>query len=104
MALVSNQELKEEIKILIDQMPKEEEEEEEEFFEIDLELVNNYFSASHNYNWESYFTASTSSTCTLLANCLLPIADVSCAIPTSTKACDAFISLTPSGGSPFLGF
>lgn len=104
MALVFNQELKEEIKFLIDHMPKEEEEE-EEFFEIDLELVNsNYFSSSQNYNWESYFTTATTSTCTLLANCLLPISDVSCAIPTTTKACDAFISLPPSGSSSFSRF
>ncbi|XP_004249451.1 uncharacterized protein [Solanum lycopersicum] len=104
MALVSNQQLKEEIKILIDYLPKEEEEEDEEFFEIDLELVNNYFSTPHNYNWESYFRATTTSSCTLLANCLLPIADVSCAIPITTKACDAFISLPPSGGSSFSRF
>ncbi|KAK4345787.1 hypothetical protein RND71_035963 [Anisodus tanguticus] len=97
MALTTNQEFKEEIKIVIDHIvEEEEEEEEEELFEIDLELVNN-ISPPH-YNLESYFTTATSS-CTLLANCLLPIADVSSAIPTTTKACDNFISWPPGGSS-----
>ncbi|KAM3339986.1 hypothetical protein P3S68_029856 [Capsicum galapagoense] len=118
MALVANQELKEEyecnksicrqkdhskmIEIFIDHMLDEEEEEEEEFFEIDLELVNNI--STPHYNWENYFTATTRSNCTLLANCLLPIADVSSAIPTTRKACDAFISWTPGGDFRYLRF
>lgn len=55
----------------------EEEEEDGDLFEINLEIVNKI--PPPQYYWESYFTAATSST--LLANCLLPIADVSCAVP-----------------------
>lgn len=63
---------------------KEEEEEEEDLFEINLEAVNS-FPAPQNY-WESYFattsTTSSSSACgALMANCLLPISDVSNAVP-----------------------
>nr|XP_009800796.1 PREDICTED: uncharacterized protein LOC104246635 [Nicotiana sylvestris] len=73
--------LKEEYKILVHMVEEEGEDEEEEFFEIDLEIVNNI---PPPHYWESYFTAATSST--LLANCLLPISDVSCAIPAVAKA------------------
>ncbi|KAJ4705195.1 2-isopropylmalate synthase [Melia azedarach] len=65
----------------------QEEEEEEELFEIDLEAVE---SIPPPHYWESYFTAATSST--LLANCLLPISDVSSAIPMASSAnCSLFI-------------
>ncbi|KAJ4829120.1 hypothetical protein Tsubulata_035896 [Turnera subulata] len=57
-------------------------EEEEELFEINLEAVN---SIPPPHYWESYFTATRSA---LLANCLLPIADVSCAVPASPTACN----------------
>lgn len=57
---------------------KVEEDEEEDLFEINLEIVNDI--PPPQYEWESYFTAATSNT-VLLANCLLPIADVSCAVP-----------------------
>lgn len=66
---------------------KEEEEEEEDLFEINLEAVNS-FPPPQNY-WESYFattgtTTSSSSACgALMANCLLPISDVSNAVPIS---------------------
>ncbi|WCJ34325.1 hypothetical protein M5689_015640 [Euphorbia peplus] len=60
-------------------------EEEDELFEIDFEAIS---SIPPPHYWESYFTATTS---TLLANCLLPIADVSCAIPTPrSTVCNSF--------------
>ncbi|OAY42891.1 hypothetical protein MANES_08G024300v8 [Manihot esculenta] len=55
-----------------------EDEEEEELFEIDLESVDRI---PPPHYWESYFTATGSA---LLANCLLPIADVSNAVPTTS--------------------
>lgn len=55
---------------------KEEDEEEEDLFEINLEIVNNI--PPPQYCWDTYFLPTTN---TLLANCLLPIADVSCAVP-----------------------
>lgn len=57
----------------------EEEEEEEELFEINLEVVN---SIPPPHYFENYFTATGN---TLFANCLLPIADVSSAIPIVSK-------------------
>ncbi|CAK7329851.1 unnamed protein product [Dovyalis caffra] len=51
-----------------------EEEGEEELFEIDFEVIDSL--PPPQYNWENYFTASGSA---LLANCLLPIADLSTA-------------------------
>ena len=59
----------------------EEEEEEEELFEINLEAVN--IIPPPQYYWESYVTATSN---TLLANCLLPISDVSSAIPIVSKS------------------
>ncbi|KVH90362.1 uncharacterized protein LOC112522191 [Cynara cardunculus var. scolymus] len=55
---------------------EEEEEEEEELFEIDLEAVGDL---APPYYWESYLTATADYT--LFANCLVPVADVSSAIP-----------------------
>ncbi|KAJ9181406.1 hypothetical protein P3X46_009539 [Hevea brasiliensis] len=52
------------------------EDEGEVLFEIDLEAVDRI---PPPHYWESYFTATSSA---LLANCLLPISDVSGAIPT----------------------
>ncbi|KAI3706769.1 hypothetical protein L6452_24725 [Arctium lappa] len=59
-----------------DMKEEEEEEEEEELFEIDLEAVGDL---PPPYYWESYLTATTDYT--LFANCLVPIVDVSSAIP-----------------------
>lgn len=53
---------------------EEEEEEEGDLFEINLEIVNKI--PPPQYYWETIITTNT-----LLANCLLPIADVSCAVP-----------------------
>lgn len=69
--------------------PEEEDEEEEDLFEINLEIFNKI--PPPEYCWESYFTATTTSN-TLLANCLLPIADVSSAVPMVMRACDALLS------------
>ncbi|OAY40873.1 hypothetical protein MANES_09G056350v8 [Manihot esculenta] len=63
------------------------EDEEEELFEIDLDAVDRI---PPPHYWESYFTATSSA---LLANCLLPIADVSCAVPTSSTL-SSVLSLT----------
>ncbi|KAK0585781.1 hypothetical protein LWI29_033953 [Acer saccharum] len=60
------------------------EDEEDDLFEIDLEAVDSIPPVPH-YR-ESYFTATTNTT-TLLANCLLPISDVSSAIPMVSTAC-----------------
>ncbi|XP_017976774.1 PREDICTED: uncharacterized protein LOC18598219 [Theobroma cacao] len=57
------------------------EDEEEELFEINLEAVN---SIPPPHYWEAFFTATRSA---LLANCLLPISDLSSAIPTVSTAC-----------------
>ncbi|KAF5750501.1 hypothetical protein HS088_TW03G00838 [Tripterygium wilfordii] len=58
------------------------EEDEEELFEINIELVNRI---PPPHYWESYFTATSD---VLLANCLLPVADVSSAVPLTSKACN----------------
>ena len=62
---------------------KEMEDEEEELFEINLEAVN---SIPPPHYWEAFFTATSNA---LLANCLLPISDLSSAIPTVSTACIA---------------
>ncbi|XP_022767114.1 uncharacterized protein LOC111311733 [Durio zibethinus] len=56
------------------------EDEEEELFEINLEAVN---SIPPPHYWEAFFTATSSA---LLANCLLPISDLSSAVPTVSTA------------------
>uniref|UniRef100_A0A6N2L3H5 Uncharacterized protein n=1 Tax=Salix viminalis TaxID=40686 RepID=A0A6N2L3H5_SALVM len=53
-----------------------EEEEEEDLFEIDIHAV--YSIPSPKYHRVSYFPATATA---LLANCLLPIADLSSAVP-----------------------
>ncbi|KAL3532078.1 hypothetical protein ACH5RR_005599 [Cinchona calisaya] len=73
--------------------------EEEEFFEINLEIVHKI---PPSHYCESYFTA-TSSSHTLLANCLLPVTEVSSAVPTIAKACDRAFSWHADAGS-FNGF
>lgn len=57
------------------------EEEEEDLFEIDLEAVESI--PPPQYKWDSYFTAAGD---VLLANCLLPVTDISRAIPTVSEA------------------
>lgn len=66
---------------------QEQEEEEEELFEINLEAVNSI--PPPQYYWESYVTATSN---TLLANCLLPISDVSSAIPIVSKSSSDMLS------------
>ncbi|XP_050383490.1 uncharacterized protein LOC126800217 [Argentina anserina] len=56
-------------------------EDEEDLFEIDLEAVESI--PPPQYNWDSYFTAAGD---VLLANCLLPVTDISRAIPTVSEA------------------
>ncbi|KAL0410093.1 UNVERIFIED_CONTAM: hypothetical protein Slati_3599000 [Sesamum latifolium] len=65
---------------------EEEEEDEGDLFEINLEIVNKI---PPPHYWESYFTATTNTV--LLANCLLPVADVSSAVPMVMRACDALL-------------
>ncbi|GMH09932.1 hypothetical protein Nepgr_011773 [Nepenthes gracilis] len=62
-------------------------EEEEELFEINLEAVNNI---PPPHNCESCVTATGNA---LLANCLLPIADVSTAIPMGSKISDVLSAI-----------
>ncbi|KAL2250767.1 UNVERIFIED_CONTAM: hypothetical protein Sindi_2199000 [Sesamum indicum] len=64
----------------------EEEEDEGDLFEINLQVVNKI---PPPHYWESYFTATTNTV--LLANCLLPVADVSSAVPMVMRACDALL-------------
>ncbi|CAL5387493.1 unnamed protein product [Camellia sinensis] len=73
---------------------EDEDEEEEELFEINLEVVNNFPPPQYS---ESYFTSSTNNA--LLANCLLPIADLAGAIPMVSKASYefSFPAMLPSG-------
>ncbi|KAK4396507.1 hypothetical protein Sango_1487300 [Sesamum angolense] len=65
---------------------EEEEDDDGDLFEINLEVVNKI---PPPHYWESYFTATTNTV--LLANCLLPIADVSSAVPIVMRACDALL-------------
>ncbi|XWS43428.1 hypothetical protein CRYUN_Cryun16bG0102800 [Craigia yunnanensis] len=57
------------------------EDEEEELFEINLEAVD---CIPPPHYWEAFVTATSSA---LLANCVLPISDLSNAIPTVSTAC-----------------
>ncbi|KAL8039709.1 hypothetical protein ABFX02_10G053900 [Erythranthe guttata] len=75
--------------------PEEEEEDDEDLFEINLEIVNKIPPPQYYY-WESYFNLTTSSNA-LLANCLLPITDISCAVPTVMRAYDAFLPPVTGG-------
>lgn len=58
-------------------------EDEDDLFEIDLEAVS---SIPPPHYWDSGVTATRSA---LLANCLLPISDLSCAVPMVSRACSA---------------
>ncbi|KAK9676140.1 hypothetical protein RND81_11G057200 [Saponaria officinalis] len=60
-------------------------EDDEELFEIDLEVVDNI--PPPCYYWDGYFTTTTDA---LLANCLLPVTDLSNAVPivANSKALD----------------
>ncbi|KAE8731107.1 solute carrier family 35 member F2-like [Hibiscus syriacus] len=69
------------IKEEISQMKYKGEEEDEELFEIDIETVNSIPPPRY---WEGFFTATSNA---LLANCLLPISDISTAVPMVSKAC-----------------
>lgn len=81
----------------------EEEEEEEEFFEIDLEAVSEIPQPLY---WESYDVTpaitdnnnvNSSSNNTLLANCLLPVVQVSSAVPSgNSTTANAFIPWPPT--------
>lgn len=64
------------------------EEEEEELFEINLDVTDKVPALRYNY-WENYtnLTAKSSSSANkfaLLANCLLPVSHLSCAVPMSS--------------------
>ncbi|PIN05406.1 hypothetical protein CDL12_22051 [Handroanthus impetiginosus] len=71
---------------LVDELARQEDDE-EDLFEIDLEIFSKI---PPPHYWESYFTATNN---TLLANCLLPIADVSKAVPMVVTAVDAVINV-----------
>ncbi|KAI9090729.1 hypothetical protein K1719_028582 [Acacia pycnantha] len=83
-------------------------EEDEDLFEIDLEAVN---AIPPPHYWESYYTSTGNA---LLANCLLPISDISVAVPAGSSVCVAAttevlgdvtepVSLGEYLGLPFLG-
>ncbi|KAL7137388.1 hypothetical protein ABFS83_10G088400 [Erythranthe nasuta] len=76
-------------------IPDVEEDDDEDLFEINLEIVNKIPPPQY-YFWDSYFNFTTSSSA-LLANCLLPIADVSCAVPTVMRAYDALLPPVTGG-------
>ncbi|KAH6802748.1 hypothetical protein C2S51_034194 [Perilla frutescens var. frutescens] len=80
---------KEELQIHM--MKDEEEEDDGDLFEINIDIVNKI--PPPQYYWEN-FTAATANI-TLLANCLLPIADVSCAVPIVMTVSDSSSSLSP---------
>lgn len=63
--------------------------EEEDLFEIDLEAVN---CIPPPHYWESYYTSSPGSA--LLANCLLPISDISSAVPISLAGTTSIFLIT----------
>lgn len=65
---------------------KEQDEEEEELFEIDFEVCSSI--PPPHYNWESYVTSTNN--IALMANCLLPISDLSNAVPMVSKSRHAF--------------
>ncbi|KAK4419364.1 hypothetical protein Salat_2349300 [Sesamum alatum] len=69
------------------EIAQNEDEDDEDLFEINLEIVNKI---PPPHYWESYFTATTNTV--LLANCLLPVADVSSAVPMVMRACDALLA------------
>ncbi|OWM82522.1 uncharacterized protein LOC116208775 [Punica granatum] len=70
-------------------------EDEEDLFEIDLEAVNSI--PPPKYYWGSY-CANTTGTA-LLANCLLPAADISSAVPASASV----TSVMNASGQPVSG-
>ncbi|KAJ0028412.1 hypothetical protein Pint_35941 [Pistacia integerrima] len=75
-------------------------EDDDDLFEIDIEAVN---AIPPPHYCESYFTATTS---ILFANCLLPISDVSCAIPMPNLLAIAdSVPVLPRNviGIPFMG-
>lgn len=72
--------------------------EDEDLFEINLEAVN---SIPPPHYWDSYFTATGNA---LLANCLLPISDVSGAVPILPKhVSGAFSTVSKSRNSLSVG-
>ncbi|PWA98611.1 hypothetical protein CTI12_AA016790 [Artemisia annua] len=74
-------------------------EEDDDLFEIDLEAVGNL---PPPFYWESYLTATAN---TLFANCLVPIADVSSAVPMArnTKRAEPFHTFAQASSSGALG-
>ncbi|ESQ52253.1 hypothetical protein EUTSA_v10017448mg [Eutrema salsugineum] len=63
--------------------------EEDDLFEINLDAVNDTTSSPPSYDWQR-FPARTGSV--LLANCLLPAADISCAVPATSRAWSDLVS------------
>nr|GMD82165.1 uncharacterized protein LOC109155132 isoform X1 [Ipomoea batatas] len=88
---------------LFEDKEEEEEDDEDELFEIDLAVVDSL--PPPRYCWDDdedgRFSAATRSA--LLANCLLPIAQLSCAVPMAAKAGDALL-LEPSTPERVSGF
>ncbi|KAF7818782.1 uncharacterized protein G2W53_024237 [Senna tora] len=75
-------------------------EEEEDLFEIDLEAVN---ALPPPHYWESYYSCSGSGNGNaLLANCLLPISDISVAVPACSSVYLAAAPTTKGNASTIL--
>lgn len=68
--------------------------EDEDLFEINLEAVN---SIPPPHYWDSYFTATGN---VLLANCLLPISDVSSAVPIVSKDVSSAVPMVYKSSEP----
>ena len=78
-------------------MEGDDDDDDDDLFEINLEAVN---TIPPPHYWESCFTRTGN---TLLANCLLPIADVSSAVPMEVpKACNSNTLSSSPGVSNFL--
>ncbi|KGN59122.1 hypothetical protein Csa_001117 [Cucumis sativus] len=71
-------------------------EEDDDLFEIDLEAVNSIISPP-NFSDDTCGFFTTAGDTTLLANCLLPITDVSSAVPVGdSNECEIFLFAMPS--------
>ncbi|CAI9097756.1 OLC1v1034238C1 [Oldenlandia corymbosa var. corymbosa] len=68
----------------VDDDQEEEEEDDDDLFEIDLNVVN--YINPPDYYWDSVYLMGKATTHqALLANCLLPISDISSAVPAAAK-------------------
>ncbi|KAM7255067.1 hypothetical protein ACFE04_020308 [Oxalis oulophora] len=74
-------------------------EDDEDLFEIDIKA--NIPTPPPDYCWERYFNSKIQTGSALLANCLLPITDLSTAVPTASCNNKKTLTLLPAGKSNF---